>query len=317
MNIYKHLDEIELQTNTVLTIGTFDGLHLGHHAIFNKLFERSRFHAGRSFLVTFHPHPRKVISKEDGLKILSTPAEKIEVLKQIGLENLLIINFTEEFSALSPSDFIKSIIVEKIGLREIVIGHDHKFGKGREGTHETLIKLGKELGFGVSIVDEYKINNETISSTKIRVALQNGDVRLANSFLGREYSFSGTVVEGDKRGRKLGYPTANIKLEDDNKLLPALGIYAVFVALDNFTYEGLLSIGRRPTFYNNGDIIPEVYIYNFDKDIYGKNITVNLVEVIRSEEKFSSAEELIAQMNKDKENGSKIFRQQSSNSERN
>jgi len=307
MKVYQHLDEIERDPNTVLTIGTFDGIHLGHQEILKKLFERSRFHKARSFLITFHPHPRKVIAKANDLKILSTPTEKTLILEKMGLENLFIINFTKEFSQQSPMEFFKNFVISKIGLKEIVIGHDHKFGKGREGTSETLKKLGNDFHFELSMVDEFKLNGETISSTKLRHAIMNGDMKQANLFLGRTYSFSGTVISGDKRGRLLGYPTANIKLDDNDKLLPGLGIYAAEVIVANQKFAGLLSIGKRPTFYDNGEIVPEVYIYKFDKNIYDKKITVNVLDQIRKEEKFSSPEELINQMNKDREAGIKIF----------
>ena len=309
MKVYQHLNEIERDPNTVLTIGTFDGIHLGHQKILEKLFERSRHHKGRSFLITFHPHPRKVITKANGLKILSTPEEKALILEKMGLENLFIINFTKEFSQQSPIEFFRNFIISKIGLKEIVIGHDHKFGKGREGTSDTLKTLGKEFNFKISMVDEYKLGDETISSTKLRHAIMDGDIKRANSFLGREYTFSGTVISGDKRGRLLGYPTANIKLDDNDKLLPGLGIYAAEVIIDNQKFASLLSIGKRPTFYDNGEIVPEVYIYDFDKNIYDKKITVNVLDKIRNEEKFSSSEELINQMNKDKEAGMKIFKE--------
>lgn len=307
MKVYKHLNEIKRDTNTVLTIGTFDGIHLGHQEILKKLFERSRFHKARSFLITFHPHPRKVIAKDNNLKILSTPGEKTQILEKMGLENLFIINFTTEFSQQSPLEFFKTFIINKIGLKEIVVGHDHKFGKGREGTAETLKMLGSEFKFELSMVDEFKLDGETISSTVLRRAIMNGDIKRANLFLGRPYSFSGIVISGDKRGRTLGYPTANIKLDNNDKLLPALGIYAAEVVIDNLKFAGLLSIGKRPTFYDNGEIVPEVYIYNFDKNVYDKKITVNVLEQIRKEEKFSSPEELINQMNRDKEAGIKIF----------
>ena len=312
MKVYQHLDEIERDPNTVLTIGTFDGIHLGHQEILKKLFERSRFHKARSFLITFYPHPRKVIAKANDLKILSTPTEKTLILEKMGLENLFIINFTKEFSQQSPMNFFKNFIINKIGLKEIVIGHDHKFGKGREGTSKTLKMLGEEYRFELSVVDEFKVNGETISSTKLRHAIMNGDMKQANLFLGRTYSFSGTVISGDKRGRLLGYPTANIKLDDNDKLLPGLGIYAAEVIVDNQKFASLLSIGKRPTFYDNGEIVPEVYIYKFDKNIYDKKITVNVLDQIRKEEKFSSPEELINQMNKDREAGIKIFNEISS-----
>ena len=307
MKVYRHIDEINHDSNTIITIGTFDGIHLGHQEIIKKLFERSRYHKGRSFLITFHPHPRKVVSKSNNIKILSTPDEKISILEKMGLENLFIINFTPEFSQQSPASFINDFLIRKIGLREIVVGHDHKFGKGREGTFETLESLSKSLKFEMSMVDEFKVNDEPVNSTKIRNALSQGDVRKANSFLGREYIFTGKVIEGDKRGRELGYPTANILLDDADKLLPGLGMYAACVIIDNEKFPGLLSIGKRPTFYDNGEIIPEVYIYDFERNIYNKKIAVTVIDKIRDEEKFSSPEDLINQMNKDKEAGIRIF----------
>lgn len=307
MKIFRQLSEVQYDPNTVLTIGTFDGIHLGHQEILKKLFDRSRFHNARNMLITFHPHPRKVISKVDDLKILSTPDEKISILKMRGLENLFIINFTNEFSQQPPIKFFKDFIINKIGLKEIVIGHDHKFGKGREGTSETLKKLGNEFQFGISVVDEFKFNGEIVSSTKVRNALLAGDIVSANLFLGRNYSFSGIVVAGDKRGRVLGFPTANVRFEDNDKLLPKLGIYAAEVILYNQKYEGLLSIGKRPTFYDNGEIVTEVYLYNFDKNIYNEKIEICVLDKIRNEEKFSSSGDLIAQMNRDKEAGLKIF----------
>jgi riboflavin kinase/FMN adenylyltransferase len=312
MKIFKQLSEIERDPNTVLTIGTFDGIHLGHQEILRKLLDRSRMHNARNMLITFHPHPRKVISKVDDLKILSTPDEKISILKMLGLENLFIINFTNEFSQQPPIEFFKDFIINKIGLKEIVIGHDHKFGKGREGTSETLKKLGSEFQFGISVVDEFKLNHEIVSSTKVRNALLAGEIANANILLGRNYSFSGVVVAGDKRGRLLGFPTANARLDDNDKLLPGLGIYAAEVIVENQKYEGLLSIGKRPTFYANGEIVTEVYIYNFDKNIYNEKIEISVLEKIRKEEKFSSSGDLIAQMNKDKDAGMKIFNRISS-----
>jgi len=307
MKVYQKLNEIERHPNTVLTIGTFDGIHLGHQEILKKLFERSRFHKGRNMLITFHPHPRKVISKAYDLKILSTPNERAVILEKLGLENLFVINFTQEFSQQSPMEFYRNFVINNIGLKEIVIGHDHKFGKEREGTSETLKSLGKDFNFEISMVDGYEFEGETISSTKIRNAIIDGDMKKANSFLGRTYAFSGTVISGDKRGRLLGYPTANIKLDDKDKLLPGLGIYAAEVIIDDKKFISLLSIGKRPTFYDDGEIVPEVYIYDFNENIYNKKITVRVLDKIRKEEKFSSPEELIAQMNKDREAGIRIF----------
>lgn len=306
MRIFEHLSEIENDKNTVLTLGTFDGIHLGHQALVKAVAEKAKEIGGRNLVITFFPHPKKVITGND-VKVLTTLDEKKILLKQLGVENLFIINFTKDFSKQTAEEFLKNYVINSIGVKEIVIGYDHHFGKGRGGNEETLKEMGNEFGFSVSVIDEYRLGGEVISSTKIREAVSSGDAVRANRFLGRRYSFSGTVVEGDKRGRELGFPTANIEIGDKEKLLPQIGIYAVKFFVDDESYNGLLSIGKRPTFYEEGRIIPEVYIYDFNKDIYGRKVTVELVEKIRGEEKFNTAEELIARMNEDKKAGLKIL----------
>ena len=211
------------------------------------------------------------------------------------------------FSQLSPEKFIDNFVVNGIGTKEIVIGYDHHFGKGRGGNQDFLKNMGSKSGFDVSIIPEYKMGNVTVSSSKIRKALFEGDILKANEYLGMQYTFSGTVIEGDKRGRELGFPTANLNVDDEDKLLPAIGIYAVEVTLKSDKKYGLLSIGKRPTFYESGEVVPEVYLFDFDDDIYGEELTVSMVDRIRGEEKFSSADELIEQMNKDKEIGLEIL----------
>ncbi len=307
MIIFHEFSDIRKDENTFLTIGTYDGIHLGHKEILNKIITKAARNGGRSFLITFDPHPRSVLSKDSNVKILTTLNEKSVLLDSLGIQNLLIIKFTKEFSQISADDFILNYVLKFIGLKEIVIGHDHHFGKGRGGDEVTLRKLGGENNFNVSTVNAYKLNDKIISSSEVRKSLMNGDIKSTTSYLGRYYSFSGTVVEGDKRGRVLGFPTANIKLKDESKLLPALGVYAVEFIVDDNKYFGLLSVGKRPTFYVNGTIIPEVYIYDFNKNIYGKFVTVNIVEMIRGEIKYNSPEELIKQMNKDKELGVEIL----------
>jgi riboflavin kinase/FMN adenylyltransferase len=307
MQVYNDLNSIEKDENTVLTIGTFDGIHLGHREIIEKVKKEASFYGGRSFLVTFNPHPRKVVSKSGKVNILSTLKEKKEILSSSGLENLFIINFTKEFSQISAEQFVTEYLIKSIGLKEIIIGYDHHFGKGRGGSIETLMEMGEQNNFIVDRINEVNINGDKISSTAIRNALADGNVKHANKLLGRYYSFSGEVVHGDKRGRTLGFPTANIKLDDEDKLLPALGIYVVEFFVKGNKHYGLLSIGRRPTFYNEGNIVPEVYIYSFDEDIYDEFVTVNVMQRLRGEEKFSSVENLVEQMNKDKEAGLEIL----------
>ena len=307
MKIFREFSEIERNEDTFLTIGSFDGVHLGHREIVNRIIEKTSRNDGRSFLITFDPHPRRVLSKNSDVKILTTLREKSLLLESIGIQNLLVIKFTKDFSLITAEDFIKNYVIKSIGLKEIVVGHDHHFGKGRSGDETTLRRLGKEYNFEVSTVGAYKLNDKIISSSEIRQSLINGDVKLTASFLGRHYGFSGTVVKGDKRGRELGFPTANIRLEDEHKLLPALGVYAVEFVVENKKFSGLLSVGKRPTFYEDGVVIPEVFIYDFDKDIYGKFVTVNIIEMIRGEIKYNSAGDLIEQMNKDKELGLEIL----------
>ncbi|MCU0342443.1 MAG: bifunctional riboflavin kinase/FAD synthetase [Ignavibacterium sp.] len=307
MQVFNSIKDLTKDKNTILTLGTFDGIHPGHLKIIDKLVDCSKEKGCRNVVITFHPHPRTVLGNNNSVKMLSTQDEKITLLENHGVENFLTINFTKEFASLTAAEFIYDYLINGIGLSEIVLGPDHHFGKGRSGNVELLKKIGFKEKFSVTTVDAFYINGEVVSSTKIRNALNEGDLKRANNLLGRYYSFSGTVISGDMRGRELGYPTANIKLSSQEKLLPAIGIYAVRVHLENEYHFGLLSIGKRPTFYNEGELVTEVYIYNFNRDIYGEYIKIDLVERLRGEEKFNSAEELISQMNKDKENGLKIF----------
>lgn len=307
MQVFNSIKDLTKNKNTILTLGTFDGIHPGHLKIIDKLVDCSKEKGCRNVVITFHPHPRTVLGSGGDIKMLTTLAERTRLLEMHGVENILSINFTKEFAALTAEQFIFDYLVNGIGLREIVLGHDHHFGKGRSGNVELLKKIGAKENFSVTTVDAFYINDEVVSSTKIRKALIDGDLKKANILLGRKYSFSGTVIGGDKRGRELGFPTANIKISSREKLLPAIGIYAVRVLFENEEHFGLLSIGNRPTFYTAGELVTEVYIYNFDREIYDESVTIELVERLRGEEKFNSAEELINQMNKDKESGLKIF----------
>jgi len=307
MKIIKDLAEIKRDEKSVITLGTFDGLHLGHQQIVETVIQKAQQSGGRSFLLTFDPHPRKVIPGRNDVKILSTLEEKEIILAQLGLENLFVINFTTEFSRQSPEDFVKKYLVDGIGLKEIVIGHDHHFGKERDGNFELLQNLGRKFNFAVTLIPEYSVEGETVSSTKIRNSLLAGDVVKAGIMLGRNYSFKGKIVRGDGRGRKLGFPTANLSVEKEDKLIPAKAIYAAECIVENEKHFGLLSLGSRPTFHKDGDIIPEFYIFDFDRDIYDEIMQVNLVKKIRDEEKFNSVEDLIIQMKKDEETGKEIL----------
>lgn len=307
MQVFESIKDLTKNKNTVLTLGTFDGVHLGHQKIIDGLINLSKKNGYRNLVITFHPHPRTVVTNNFNSKLLTTRDEKKEFLEKLGVESLFTIKFTKEFAALSPEEFIYDYLINSIGVSEIVLGHDHHFGKGRGGNVDLLQRIGIKEGFTVSIVDAFYVNGEVVSSTKIRNALNDGNIVKANTFLGRYYSFAGTVVNGDKRGRELGYPTANIKLLSQDKLLPAIGVYAVRVLLGNEKHNGLLSIGNRPTFYDEGDLVTEVFIYDFNREIYGERVTIEMIERLRGEEKFDSSEELIKQMDIDKKNGIKIF----------
>ena len=309
MQIYQDFLEVEHNDNTIITLGTFDGIHLGHKEIIEAVVQKATEFGGRSLLITFSPHPRKVIPGGNKIKLLSTLSEKKKIIETFGMDNLLVIQFTKEFSQQTPEEFVDKYLINGIGVKEIVIGYDHHFGKGRGGDIEILKKKGEEIGFGVTAVPEYKIDDIIVSSTKIRKALIAGDIVNANKMLGRFYSFEGVVVPGDKRGRELGFPTANLLVENEDKLLPATGIYAAECIVEEKKHNALLSIGSRPTFHEAGEIIPEVYIIDFNKQIYNQSVRVNVVDRIRGEEKFSSAEELVKQMKNDKETGLKILKQ--------
>lgn len=307
MQIFEDINKIQKNINTVLTLGTFDGIHLGHQEIIKELINRSVKNDFRNVVITFYPHPRTVVTNSFDIKLLTTKDEKQKIFENLGVQNLLTINFTKEFASLSPEEFINQYLIDSVGVSEIILGHDHHFGKGRGGNAQLLMQISKERGFSVKIIEPFYVDNEIVSSTKIRNALLTGDVKKANKMLGRNYSFTGTVVSGDKRGRELGYPTANINLSSPDKLLPAIGVYAVYVFVGGEKHKGLLSIGNRPTFYNDGEVVTEVYLYEFNREIYGETLTVELLERLRGEEKFNSADDLVEQMNKDKNDGQKIF----------
>ncbi|MEE9448767.1 MAG: bifunctional riboflavin kinase/FAD synthetase [Ignavibacteriaceae bacterium] len=309
MQIFEDFSEVTHNDNTIITLGTFDGIHMGHKEIIEAVVQKVSEFGGRSLLITFSPHPRKVIPGGNEIKLLSTLSEKKKIIETFGIDNLLVIQFTKEFSQQTPEEFVEKYLINGIGVKEIVIGYNHHFGKGRGGNIEILKKKGREIGFKVTEVPECKMDNIIVSSTKIRKALVAGDIVKANKMLGRFYSFEGVVVQGDKRGRELGFPTANLLVENEDKLLPATGIYAAECVVEEEKHNALLNIGSRPTFHEAGEIIPEVYIIDFNKKIYNQTVQVNVVEWIRGEEKFSSAEELVKQMRKDKETGLKILKQ--------
>lgn len=299
MKVYKSIDEIGKDENTVLTIGTFDGIHEGHKILFKKLKQYSSENNLRNVVITFNPHPRLVVS-DFKIKLLTTLDEKLELLSQLGIENLLVLKFSKEFSEQSSEEFVTNIICDKIGVKHIIIGHDHKFGKDRSGNDNELVELGSKNNFTVECVNPVKSNEEIISSTKIRDAILDGDIKKANEYLGRNYCFHGIVVKGVSRGTILGFPTANIEVEDKNKLVPKNGVYVVKALIEDEVVYGVMNIGMRPTFADTLTIVIEVHLFEFNKDIYGKTIKIELIKRMRDEKKFNSKEELIYQIGKDK-----------------
>ncbi|MDR9415011.1 MAG: bifunctional riboflavin kinase/FAD synthetase [Gracilimonas sp.] len=304
------LKNIKREQNTVLTVGTFDGVHLGHRKLMETVVNKARTRDARSVVVTFDPHPREIINPgKSGIKLLTSLKERCELLEDLGIDILLVIPFDRDFSLLTSKEFVRDIIYEKIGVSEFVIGYDHHFGRDREGTIETIENLGTELGFEAYVVSKQEMGDVTISSTLIRNTLANeGDVRQAAEYLGREYLLNGIVMHGDERGRTIGYPTANLKPEHENKVIPKNGVYAVKVRVGEDWYGGMLNIGVRPTFEDPARTI-EVNIFNFNRDIYGDTIQVRFVDRIRDEQKFDGIDELKAQLGNDKERSLKILEQ--------
>ncbi len=308
MKVYTDTSEIVKIKSAVVTVGSFDGLHKGHIKIFEKVLELSNKNNGTSFVITFEPHPRSVISKDFDLKILTSLEEKKEVLEKIGIENLMVIDFTKEFSQLTSDEFIKQYIVEMIGSSQMVIGHDHKFGKDRLGDEKKLREVGKIYNLDVTAVPPEMLDGEIISSTKIRNALFAGGVEKAGSLLGRNYILSGIIVKGMQRGRLLGFPTANIQPDDEKKALPMNGVYIVKCMVEDENHFGIMNIGYRPTFENKHELVLEVHILNFDRDIYGKYFKVEFLKRLRNEKKFESKEALIHQIEMDKQTAQGIIK---------
>jgi len=307
LKIYNCIKDFEPVKNTVVTIGTFDGVHLGHRAIFNKMMQEAAKIDGETVVITFYPHPRIVLGLDSSkLKFINTQEKKINRLEEAGIDHLIIVSFTKQFAGISSYDFIKDFVVEKINPAKLIIGYDHHFGKNRRGSFDQLAELGREFGFSVEQIGEQKINDMPISSTKIRTLLEAGKVSAANMLLGYEYSITGKVVPGNAIGRGIGFPTANIEIADEFKLIAAVGVYACRVYWMGKSYKGMSNIGYRPTI-NKGELTIEVNIFNFDQQIYDQQITISFVERMRDEEKFANKEELMEQLKVDRVHALKVL----------
>ncbi|WP_295674150.1 bifunctional riboflavin kinase/FAD synthetase [uncultured Mucilaginibacter sp.] len=300
MKIYHHIDEFVPLKNAVVTIGTFDGVHLGHRKIIAGIKELAESAGGETVLLTFFPHPRMILHPEDeSLKLINTMAEKAELLEALGIDHLIITPFSRDFSNQTAEEYIREVLVKKIGTKKIVIGYDHRFGKDRQGGLAELLQLGPVYGFDVVEIPEQDINEVAVSSTRVREALIKGDIALANTFLGYPFYITGTVVRGDQLGRQIGYPTANIVISETYKLIPSHGIFAARVKIDGKVYDGMAYIGSRPTINGLTRNI-EVNIFDFDQDIYNRRIQMQFLNFVRDDMKFDSLEELKVQIAKDK-----------------
>lgn len=297
MKIYQSIAELPSPVPSVISVGTFDGFHLGHQSILEKMKALARADQLTTTLVTFEPHPRKVLTGQP-VSILTTLREKLQIFEELGIDQTLVIGFTREFAAKTSREFVADVLVRRLGVRDIVIGHDHHFGRNREGSYENLALLGREFGFTPHQVAPMKKNGEVVSSTRIRELVKSGEVEKAAVFLGRHYRIHATVQSGSGRGRELGFPTANLAVDDPDKLLPARGVYAVDVIYSGQTYKGMMNIGMRPTFeYDH--LTLEVHLFNFIGLLYNELLEVRFKNFIREEKKFSSVQELKEQLFRD------------------
>jgi riboflavin kinase / FMN adenylyltransferase len=300
LKTYPSVNSFEQVPGAVVTIGTFDGVHAGHRKLIDRLCEIAAGVNGKVVVLTFHPHPRAVLhNSSDPVKLLTTPREKAALLEKAGVDILVIQPFDDEFANVSAGSFIREILCNKLKTSVLVVGYDHRFGKNREGGFADLEAAAGPMGFVIERIPEQIFSDITVSSTKIRKALLNGDLITANTLLGYPYTFTGTVIHGNKLGRTLGFPTANLRPESEDKLIPAEGVYVVNVMVGGSKKQGLLSIGRRPTVDNSGVLSIEVYLLDFNEDIYGETLEVILLARIRGDRKFGSLESLVDQMKLD------------------
>ena len=299
MSKVKNIETYSAVKQSVVTIGTFDGVHIGHQKIVNRLIESSQDNDLVSIILTFFPHPRMVLQKDANIKLLNTINERRNILDDLGLDYLLIKTFSLDFSKLTAQRFVKDILVDQLNVKKVIIGYDHRFGKNRNASIEDLKHFGAQYNFDVEEISAQDIDAVSVSSTKIRKALANGNITKANTYLGYHFMITGTVVKGKALGRKINFPTANIQVSEDYKLIPKQGAYVISTIIDDLPVYGMMNIGVNPTVNGSKQTI-EVHLFNFNKDIYGTEIQINLVDRIRDECKFSSIASLKEQLFKDK-----------------
>tara|TARA_R110000787_G_scaffold45993_10_gene111960 strand:+ start:9543 stop:10478 length:936 start_codon:yes stop_codon:yes gene_type:complete len=301
LKIIQTISNFNSTEKTVVTIGTFDGIHVGHQKILKDLIEAAKKEGKKSVLLTFFPHPRMVLQKDVSIQLLNTIEEKSSLLEKMGLDYLIIHPFSREFSRLTALDFVRDILVNQLNTSRLIIGYDHHFGKNREGNIHQLREYSLLYDFKVEEIPAQDIDDVSVSSTKIRKALQEGNLKTANNYLGYNYMLNGTVINGKKLGGKIGFPTANLDIKEAYKLVPKTGVYVIKTTIDNVLFSGMMNIGFRPTVSGKHQTI-EAHIFDFDKNLYGKNITIELLYFLRDEKKFDSVEDLIVQLHLDKEN---------------
>lgn len=299
MKIFNSIFDFKSCKKTIVTLGTFDGVHLGHKSILNKLIEAGKNRGEESLVLTFFPHPRMILEQNSDIKLLNTIDEKAQLLNDLGIDNLIVQKFDNSFSQLLPEDFVQQVLVDIFNVGKIIIGYDHRFGKNRSADINDLVAFGIKYGFEVEQISAEEINNVSVSSTKIRSALQSGDLYLANKYLGYQYLIKGKVVKGRQLGRTIGFPTANLIVSESYKLIPAIGVYAAFAIINDQKYYGMINIGTNPTIGENPVTI-EMNIFDFDSNIYEQEIQVGFIEKIRDQQKFNSIDELKNALHKDK-----------------
>lgn len=298
----QNTQHFRIESPTIVTIGTFDGVHVGHQKILNRLKEIKESSGLKTVVLTFEPHPRKVLFPEQkDLKLISLVDEKLELLEKYGVDVAVVYPFSKAFSQLDSDLYIRDILLKQLQVKHLVIGYDHKFGKNRSGDINTLKAFAPQGGFLLEEIPPQDIDSIAISSSKIRKALEEGDIKMATEFLGHKFSLEGTVVKGKQLGRTLGYPTANIKVDDPDKLIPKIGVYFVEVNIDTFAGHGMMSIGLNPTTDSDNTVKLEVNIFNFNEDVYGKTLKLKFVRRLRDEKKFANLTELKSALDKDKE----------------
>ena len=299
MKTFHSIESFTSKTPTVLTIGTFDGIHIGHKKILEQLISTAEKQQLESLVLTFFPHPRMVLQKDSNIKLIHTIDERADILDTFGLDNLIIQPFSKEFSRLSATEFVRDILVHQLNVKHIIVGYDHRFGRNRTANIDSLKEFGEIYDFTVEEISAQDIDAVSVSSTKIRKALEKGNLEIANSYLGTQFQLRGTISKGKGIGKTIDFPTANISISEDYKMIPKNGVYIAKATVENSTYFGMMNIGNNPTVNGTKQSI-EIHLFNFNKDIYHKKITVSILKRIRDEHKFDSIETLKAQLQQDK-----------------